>query len=32
LVDALACAELYLAQVSELRDRGARTLRDLRTA
>ena len=30
--DALACAELYLAQVTELRDRGARTLRDLRTA
>lgn len=32
LVDALSCAELYLAQVPELRDRGARTLRDLRTA
>lgn len=32
LIDALACAELYLAQTSELRDRGARTLRDLRTA
>ncbi|MCT2141244.1 exonuclease domain-containing protein [Dietzia cinnamea] len=30
-VDALACAELYLAQVAELRDRGARVLRDLRT-
>ena len=32
LIDALACAELYLAQVAELRVRGARTLRDLRTA
>ncbi|MBB1022641.1 DNA polymerase III subunit epsilon [Dietzia sp. E1] len=30
-VDALACAELYLAQLAELRDRGARVLRDLRT-
>lgn len=32
LVDAMACAELYLAQVSELESRGPRTLRDLRTA
>lgn len=32
LVDAVACAELYLAQVAELGERGARTLRDLRTA
>lgn len=32
LVDALACAELYLAQAAELEQRGARTLRDLRTA
>lgn len=32
LVDALACAELYLAQSAELAERGARTLRDLRTA
>lgn len=32
LVDAVACAELYLAQVAELGQRGARTLRDLRTA
>lgn len=31
LADALACAELYLAQVAELRERGAHTLRDLRT-
>ncbi|MDX2355680.1 exonuclease domain-containing protein [Dietzia sp. PP-33] len=31
LVDALACAELYLAQTAELHDRGVRTLRDLRT-
>lgn len=31
-VDALACAELYLAQVAELRERGARVLRDLRTS
>lgn len=30
LVDALACAELYLAQKSELADRGVSTLRDLR--
>lgn len=32
LVDAVACAELYLAQIAELGKRGARTLRDLRTA
>lgn len=32
LVDAVACAELYLAQVAELEQRGARTLGDLRTA
>lgn len=32
LVDALACAELYLAQAAELHDRGVTTLRDLRTA
>ena len=32
LVDALACAELYLAQVAELTGRGASSLRDLRTA
>ena len=32
LVDAVACAELYLAQLPELRQRGARTLRDLHTA
>lgn len=32
LVDTLACAELYLAQTAELRDRGVATLRDLRTA
>ncbi|AVZ39654.1 MULTISPECIES: exonuclease domain-containing protein [unclassified Dietzia] len=32
LIDALACAELYLAQTAELRDRGVTTLRDLRTA
>lgn len=32
LVDALACAELYLAQSAELHDRGVTTLRDLRTA
>lgn len=32
LVDAVACAELYLAQVAELGQRGAHTLRDLRTA
>ena len=32
LTDALACAELYLAQTAELRDRGVATLRDLRTA
>ena len=32
LVDAVACAELYLAQLAELSERGARTLRDLRTA
>lgn len=31
LVDALACAELYLAQVAELNTRGVTTLRDLRT-
>lgn len=31
-IDAMACAELYLAQVAELRQRGARTLGDLRTA
>lgn len=31
LVDAVACAELYLAQAAELGERGARTLRDLRT-
>lgn len=31
LTDALACAELYLAQVSELAQRGVRNLRDLRT-
>ena len=30
LVDALACAELYLAQTAELADRGVSTLRDLR--
>lgn len=29
LVDALACAELYLAQVGELSERGVRTLREL---
>lgn len=29
LVDALACAELYLAQAAELAERGAGTLRDL---
>lgn len=32
LGDAVACAELYLAQVAELGTRGASTLRDLRTA
>ncbi|HJC61632.1 MAG TPA: DNA polymerase III subunit epsilon [Candidatus Dietzia intestinigallinarum] len=32
LVDAVACAELYLAQLAELGRRGACTLRDLRTA
>lgn len=32
LGDAVACAELYLAQVAELGLRGASTLRDLRTA
>ena len=32
LIDALACAELYLAQTAELRDRGVTTLRDLGTA
>lgn len=32
LSDALACAELYLAQTSELYDRGVTTLRDLGTA
>lgn len=32
LVDALACAELYLAQAAELHDRGVTTFRDLRTA
>lgn len=32
LVDAMACAELYLAQVSELEARGPRTLGGLRTA
>ncbi|MDV8000505.1 exonuclease domain-containing protein [Rhodococcus sp. IEGM 1408] len=32
LVDALACAELYLAQAADLHDRGVTTLRDLRTA
>ena len=32
LIDAVACAELYLAQTAELGLRGARTLRDLRTA
>lgn len=32
VIDALACAELYLAQAAELGERGARTLRDLRTA
>ncbi len=31
LVDALACAELYLAQTSELAERGVRELGDLRT-
>lgn len=31
LVDALACAELYLAQTAELGEHGALTLRDLRT-
>jgi len=31
-VDALACAELYLAQAAELAGRGATSLRDLRTA
>lgn len=30
MVDALACAELYLAQTRELADRGVRTLADLR--
>lgn len=32
LVDALACAELYLAQVAELGERGVISMRDLRTA
>lgn len=32
LSDALACAELYLAQTSELHERGVTTLRDLGTA
>lgn len=32
LVDAVACAELYLAQLAVLRQRGVYTLRDLRTA
>lgn len=32
LIDALACAELYLAQTAELHERGVTTLRDLRTA
>ena len=31
LADALACAELYLAQVAELSERGVRTLGDVRT-
>lgn len=31
LGDALACAELYLAQVAELSERGVRTLGDVRT-
>lgn len=30
LIDALACAELYLAQTAELADRGVASLRDLR--